>query len=537
MLAVSAGPAFAAPKPLPRPAPVANDALTRALAQGHLTPAAYTLERARSLFHLAEVRREFGDVERAAGHDATLILRDLALRLRDLPAGEREEARRLLARPSDGFGNDDDGWLVAEAPDSQAGEGCDTNVCIHWVNSTADAPPAGDTDADGVPNWVEDVVQPTFATVWATEVTAFGNPMPKSDLSSTNDGGDAKLDVYLADLGNDGLFGYCTSDDPNLDSPGYPFFDFSSYCVLDDDFADFGTEWTPTQFTQVVAAHEFRHASQFAEDFAEDLWLMEGEAMWMEGQVYPTVTDRFDYLQTSPLSRPSNSLDHGKNFYEYGAWVFFQYLSERFGDDVVRKIWDRADGSSSGPDQYSMEATSNAIAAEGAQFYGTFTTFTEWNRFPAGPGHYSEGPSYPTAPRSGTFRLGRGDAISWKTIKMRHLAAAYYSFKPASDGRTKAGLKVTVDLPATSTKPAATLLVFTAGGGYSVKPITLDSSGNGARTVGFGRGTVTRIDLMLTNASARYDLSTCWSGLTTYSCGGAKARDENLAYKFRARTT
>jgi hypothetical protein len=120
---------------------------------------------------------------------------------------------------------------------------------------------------------------------------------------------------------------------------------------------------------------------------------------------------------------------------------------------------------------------------------------------------------------------------------MRHLSAAYYSFKPASDGRTNAGLKVTVDLPATSTKPAATLLVFTSGGGYSVKPITLNSSGNGARTVGFGRGTVTRVDLMLTNASARYNLSTCWSGFTTYSCGGARARDENLAYKFRAWTT
>ena len=38
---------MAAKKPLPRPVPVANDALTRALAKGHLTPAAYALERAR----------------------------------------------------------------------------------------------------------------------------------------------------------------------------------------------------------------------------------------------------------------------------------------------------------------------------------------------------------------------------------------------------------------------------------------------------------------------------------------------------------
>jgi hypothetical protein len=546
-LAVSAAPASPARKPLPKPVPVANDALARALAAGRLSPAEYALERARSLFDLGAVRREFGDVARPDPHDATLVLRDLAIRLRELPAGERRLAERLLARPSDGP-PDPDGWTVAEASASPV---CDAHVCIHWVSTSKDAPPAADGDSDGIPNWVEHVVQPTFVTVWTKEIGEMGNPAPLSDDTSVNDGGKnegdpnrTKLDVYLAELGDDLLFGYCTSDDPNLEDPDYPFFAFSAYCVLDNDFDEFGSEWTPTQFNRIVSAHEFRHASQFAEDAAEDLWLMEGEAMWIEGEVYPAVTDRFDYLETSPLGRPGLALDHGADFQEYGAWVFFRYLSERFDAALIRQAWELADGSGDsdgpgpdgpGPDQYSMQAVGNATATRGTALPSAFTTFAQWNRTPWL--HYEEGADYPFAPLSARYTLGPGATTTGvKTRKLRHLASAYYAFKPASNAGASARLRVLVDLPQRVYKPAATLLVFlTSGAPPSLYPITLDSSGNGARTVPFGRRTVARVDLVLTNASARYDLSTCWTGSTYYSCGGAVALDELRAYRFNAK--
>jgi len=139
---------------------------------------------------------------------------------------------------------------------------------------TGNAPPPADAEPNGVPDWVEDVVQPTFANVWQKEIVDRGNPAPLSDDTSDNDGGQnegdpdkVKLDIYLADVGASGFFGFCTSDDPRLD-PGstYQFFDVSAYCVIDNDFGDFGSEWSPQEFLQVTAAHEFRHASQFAED-------------------------------------------------------------------------------------------------------------------------------------------------------------------------------------------------------------------------------------------------------------------------------
>jgi hypothetical protein len=534
LLALTAGPASAARKPLPRPVPVADDALARALASGRLTHAGYALERARSLFQLRAVRDEFGDVARPKPHDASLILRDLAVRLGDLPPAERQKAERLLARPSDGRSKDPDGWKVSEAPASPV---CDANVCIHWVASTADAPPPTDSDSptDGVPDWIENVVQPTFANVWSEEIdpppAGLGNPAPLSDLSSRNDGGDGRLDIYLANLGDDLIFGYCSSDDPNLRNPDYPFFAFSAYCVLDDNFADFGSQWTRTQFNQIVAAHEFRHASQFAEDFLEDAWLMEGDAMWTEGQVYPEITDRWDYLDTSPLGRPGRALDHGTSGYEYGAWIFFRYLSERFDPAVIREAWEFADDNGSGPDQFSMQAVASALAARGEALSSEFTTFAEWNRSPSR--FYLEGAEYSRAPTANYYRLDPAETTGWRARTLRHLANAYYSFYPRSTLGPTATLRVAVDLPARRYRPAARLLVFHTSGAYDALPISLDGSGFGKLTVAFGRGVVSRVDLVLTNASSRYDMSTCWSGRTTYSCGGAVALDENRTFRFK----
>ena len=551
LLALSAGPASAGQKPLPRPVPVANDALTRALARGEVTPAVYAFERARSLFRLGAVRKEFGDVARPDPHAATLILRDLALRLGDLSPAERARAERLLARPSDGASDPlGFGWGADESPDSPI---CDAHVCVHWVDFADDAPnapPPADADTNNVPDWVEDVVQPTFATVWQKEIVDRGNPAPLSDDTSDNDGGQnegdpnkVKLDIYLSNVGASGFFGLCTSDDPRLDEgSNYQFFDVSAYCVVDNDFGDFGTEWTPTQFLQVTAAHEFRHASQFAEDAFEDFWLLEGEAMWMEGQVYPAITDRFDYLGRSPIRKPDRALDHGVNNYEYGAWIFFRFLAEYFDDEaVVRELWAYADGSGDndgpgpdgeGPDEFSMQAAGHATSDRAVSLSAAFADFAEWNGFPAH--YYDEGASYPSPVRAALYKLGRGATTGWKAPRLRHLASSYYSFMPRDTLGRFAKLRVAVDLPSLSQKPAAVVLLFFKSGDYQVRPLALDSGGNATRTVSFGRGVVSRVDLVLTNASARYDLSTCWTQLTTYSCGGAVARDELRTYRFKA---
>jgi len=212
-----------------RVAPV-HDALARAVATGRIDHATYVLERARSLFDLAGVRSRFGDVASPAPGDVTLDLRDLRLVEDRLTPSQRRTAAALLARPTDGaadaFGN---GYTVPEATPV-----CGANACFHWVASTVDAPNPTDANATGVPDWVE-TVESAFDTVWSTEITTDGFRAPKSDATSTDHGPDGRLDVYLADIGDQGYYGYCASDDPADFGGTYAYFDASAFCVIDNE--------------------------------------------------------------------------------------------------------------------------------------------------------------------------------------------------------------------------------------------------------------------------------------------------------------
>src|SRR4029453_5199034 len=116
---------------------------------------------------------------------------------------------------------------------------------------------------------------------------------------------------------------------------------------------------------RVTAAHEFFHAVQFAYDWKEDLWLMEGSAAWIEDEVYDGINDNRQYLAFSPIGQttfwhaldwyhpnPSNPL----SLQVYGSWIFFRYLSERYSREIVRTIWRRAATIPAPPNDHSMKA-------------------------------------------------------------------------------------------------------------------------------------------------------------------------------------
>jgi hypothetical protein len=533
-----AAPAAAATSPLPPPTPAANDALTHALMDGTLTEPQYTLERARSLFALGHVRAEFGDVARANPRDATFILRDLLIRARLLTGSDRAEARAILARP-DGAPtfNGEPSWDFDAIPAVQCEGG--RSLCFHWDEnpSNSDSPPGSDGDVNTTPAQVTKTMT-VLDNVWDTEITGLGYRQPLDDSSTTlNDGGGPQLDIYLADMGRYGLFGYCTSDDPHAFAVSPPWA-VSAYCVLDDDYAQsqFGFGQTPDEFLEVTAAHEFFHAIQFTYDWYEDLALMEGTAMWMEGQVYPNVIDRINYLNRSALEHPSVPLDTGANGYEYGSWLFWRYLTEKvFAGDptIIREIWKRADGSAGAAfgDEYSFEAVKRALAADGHPFRDAFAAFGETNDLR----DYSEaGLGYPVAPLTATFDLGRHrHSTGWQVPRLRHLSTRFYRLRPHRVAPV-AKLRVRVDLPWKGTNPAATLVVYPRGGPRRVRTIALGSNGEGHRVVDFGRAQVRKVDLVLSNGSLRFSCPPKDFPETVYSCGGTPL-DDHRAFGFRAR--
>lgn len=518
---------------LPALTPVPSDGLARALVRGRLSEAQYALERARSLFRLDTVRREFGDVSRPDPRDATPILRDLVARFRLLAPPEREEARRILTRPTNTFYRDEHHYTVAPG---QVQNACDATrpLCFHWVTTTRDAASPADVAA----------TRATFASVYDLEVGTYGYRPPLPDNTTLGQTSSPQTDIYLADLGGDQvpLFGYCTTDDPNAFTTNPDFFDVSAYCVVDEDFTNsvYGTSQTAQEFRDVTAAHEFFHAIQFGYDWLEDLWLMEGTAMLMEGQFRPAVHDRINYLDASALTAPSTPVDTGEGGHEYGAWIFWRFLVEQLGELsdplVIRQIWERADASRDtdgggpdtvGPDNYSLQAAVRELAARGFVFRTLFGKFAVVNRNPAS--FYDEGALYPAPPSSATYRLGRTGTTGWSSTRLRHLASRYYRFKPSGQVPARAKLAVRVDLPGSARRPEANLIVRYAGGTLSVRHIALDASGIGSRRVPFGPDAVKFVDLVLTNASSRM---LCGRD-TVYSCTGV-GRDDLGTYAYRA---
>ena len=121
----------------------------------------------------------------------------------------------------------------------------------------------------------------------------------------------------------------------------------------------------------MTAAHEFFHAVQFAYDWKEDLWLMEGTAAWIEDEVYdedqrqPPVPRRQPARPRQFSGTPLDSYTRTRptrSGYQYGVWIFWRYLSERvLGREIVRPHLDAAPDTTPGAlDEYSTKATVNA---------------------------------------------------------------------------------------------------------------------------------------------------------------------------------
>lgn len=528
---VEPGPTAVRPgKPLPALTSVGDDALLRALERGRLDEAAYALERARSLFDLAGVRARYGDVERPDPRAATLVLRDLFLRLGELDPRPRAEAVALLARPTDGGADPaGDGYAVAEETPV-----CTDQGCIHYVASTADAPSLTDVDpANGIPDYV-DAASAVLEEVWAKEVTELGYRAPKSDVTSANDGGDGRIDVYLANLGDDGLYGYCTTDDPNAIDPGstYRYYDFSAYCVVDDDYAEFPPPSNGLAGLQVTMAHEFFHAVQFAYDAAEDAWFMESTSSWMEDEVYDAIDDNLQYLPYGPLGRPRVPLDLNRGFAVYGAWIWPRFLAETAQDvDIIRRAWKRADASRKGADAYSLEAYAGAIGSYGRRFRWVFADFGMYSAAPTA--RYEEGASYPVPPDDERVRIRRRDGGAAGSKPLDHLTNAYIRFTPGGGVGSTAKLAVAVDGPPRRAGTEASVVVFSVGGRVRFVPLPVDRRGDASTVVPFGADRIARVELVMTNASMRRD-GRCWRDPSwRYSCA-AYPRDDDLRFRYVA---
>lgn len=467
----------------------------------------------------AEAREALADAQAVlAGHgpvtggpaarEATMTLLRLVRLRASLSGADRAAADRLLARPSDE--RPGEGWQAS----------CTAANCYHWATSSSDAVSPADSNANGIPDYVESVMT-SVDSVRSTYVGA-GYRTPKPDGT---EGGNAQTDIYLADVGDQGLYGYCTSDEPIPNPP--PAWDAWAYCVLDNDYSasQFPTN-TPLENLQVTAAHEYFHAVQFAYDAFEDAWFMEATATWAEDELYTDVNDNLQYLANSPLTYPGQPLDTfiSGGGPQYGEWIFFRFITEGLTDEqgglptAVRDMWIRADGAAGGPDDYSIQAVANVLNARGVSLPYAYSVFAAYNRMPGR--YYQEGAAnhYPVAAPAGTIKLTKAKKDSrWLYGIVDHLASLTARFVPGKGLKTASWkLKLSLNLPPKSTDTRAMITVVKRSGNPAILVAPLNSQGDGTKKVPFGSSNVKYVEVTLVNAGTRYS---CWTG-GDYSCFG-----------------
>jgi hypothetical protein len=260
------------------------------------------------------------------GKDATYSMVQLAKDWESLSAATKKEIRDLRGN---GFGN------LKQTRET-------AHFVLHYTTQGDWAVPSVDADRNGYPDFI-DASAKSWEEVYAREVGQLGYPAPK--LTATADGTVSnKFHVYFKDMP---YYGYCVPENVEY-APvdGFPSGTASAWIVVENDFYGFppndedvtGTETVRAGALKVTQAHEFMHALQFNINVYQSGWLMESHATWAEDAVYDDINDWHWYINRF-FATPNLPIF---NRYVYGSAYFQNWLSENYGVNKPREIWEAA---------------------------------------------------------------------------------------------------------------------------------------------------------------------------------------------------
>jgi len=389
----------------------------------------------------------------------TIALRNLAMVQNKLVGKAAVDARALMARP--GL--------------SQKRKKCDSKLCLHWSSDRSNTNYAKRGWA------IKSFKQ--MQKVWKFETKKLGYRRPPKDFGEA---GNRKFDVYLQNIGVQGLYGYCQAE-RYADGTGRHA---TSYCVLDNNFsrAEFPTN-SPLGNLKVTAAHEFFHAIQFGYKYNQAGWLMESTATWMEERFADNVNDNRNYLPWSQIKKPSQPLAKTKSPNHYGNWIFWEYFSQRKGKGLVKKLWKIAERK---PAYKAMKA-----AVGGKKFGSSFAKYAGATLRPSDG--WSEGKAYPKAPRAHKS-LSKGKR-GWKVSKKLKKTTMSHVVLTPQKSLKKKGWKLRVTFKMWKGKKGAVAYVAAKkkGGKVVTKTVKINGHGRGKAVMPFRHGKVKGVYVTMAN--------------------------------------
>jgi hypothetical protein len=307
-------------------------------------------------------------MRRAAGALATIAALAIA----------REASAQCQGRPTDGGGYM--GYAYGAAP-VQSFATADGRV--HYATSGPHAPALASTRGDSVPDTV------AFAAQTGQEALAkyaeMGFKRPPAEGCASN-GGDAKMDIYLVRFA--GADGSTARESCNAGA-------CASFVLVESTFSGRGYPTVNEGFRTVVT-HELFHAVQNAYSTQMEAFWAEGTAQWAMKTLHPELRDCEAQLPAF-FKEPKRSLDTppagAAVGYLYGAAVLPLFLSLRYGESIVREIFE-----AEGAGAKTVDATASALEAKGSSMAEAMPLFRAWNvatKDLAGTGGYPNAKSYP----------------------------------------------------------------------------------------------------------------------------------------------
>ena len=358
-----------------------------------------------------------------------------------------------------------------------------------------DAPELADEDGNGTPDVVERVLA-EFEAARSFEIEVLGYRPPPND-------GDYPL--YIASA-VDNAYTRALPGDSDRSRP--------SYIVIPPSVIRSGV---PDTTVAAFAAHEYMHAIQHGYDSREDIWIKEASAAWVE-DVYIDEGDPNHYLVPGFVNTPREPLTSVVGHREYGAFLFLQFLSERYSGDVttgtelVRELWEAmAAPEAGGAGSTSLEAIGGWLAQRDIAWEEAWGEFILWNRR---LGHYEEGQAYRAAVRDeGRVRPLRVTEVSGESCRLTTdaasrlpaLSADYVKVKPAPDVAPSSVARMTAVGPPGSTGAYA---VRHRDGGVSEGFLGFGDSGIAIADIPFDAAAIKTVLVALGNAAPESQPST-----------------------------
>ena len=364
--------------------------------------------------------------------------------------------------------------------------------------------PAGDTDGNGTPDYVENMGA-VFENVYTTEVTTLGYDAPPKDPGDAAHGGDDKFDIYIYQLCpyTDGscLYGFAV---PEGAATGGDANEKYAYMAMDNDYVGFSSG-TVLQNTQVTAAHEFHHAIQFGINADADAWYMEATSTWMEDQVYDGVDDNRQYLNGTGVNdffyHPETSLDTATDHW-YGTWIWNEFMKTKWNQAAIKSVWTKLDpvGHNTAVDEIA-----NVLTEKSTTLKKAFTEFVTKNYVKKG--FYKDAVFYDpvklvnkAAPHTLDYSSDTSYKVDSQTVNVNHLASKYYKFVPGISLRKPTMLIISVD-GVDNKDVNAVAIVKKKNGSFVEYPFNLDGATNKGEIgiPGFSSQSVTEVVLALSN--------------------------------------